>query len=180
MTSSFDERDVEFEGDPVSYALKIAQGKADALKKAPSFPTEDSLLITADTIVYREGFLYHKPKDSEEAKQHLRDLSGRWHSVFSAVTVSYEDRTFSDCCETKILFSKLDENQIESYHQVINPYDKAGGYQIQGLGALVVQKIEGCYFNVLGLPLNTLLDLMKKTGFDLWQELPHMGANQAL
>lgn len=99
----------------------------------------------------------------------LRSLSGRVHRVVTAVAVmrSGEEQGLSACEETKVWFRDLSEGEIEAYVATGEPLDKAGAYGIQGLGALLVERVEGCYFNVVGLPLSTLHRLLRDFGCDL-------------
>lgn len=163
-TSYFDEESVPFSGDPICHALLLSKGKADALY--PQFPT--SYILTADTVVYREGRMYGKPQNLTQAFQWLTELSGNWHSVFTAVTLRHQNNYYQQCPETRILFNPLSPKQIESYLNAIQWDDKAGGYTIQKAGNLVVNRIEGCYYNVIGLPVNAVRHVLNQVGVELW------------
>jgi septum formation protein len=167
IESAFDEHSITFAGDPIAYVKAIAMGKANALHLA--HPRE--IIVTADTIVYCEGKTYGKPRDEADAIATLSELAGRWHSVFTAVAVR---RGVDASClaeETRIQFNPLTPEQIQKYHDQLHLYDKAGSYQIQMAGGLIVRKIEGCYYNAVGLPINTLRLLLKQMGIDLWDHL---------
>lgn len=166
-TSFFDEEAVPFKGDPVEHALTLSKGKADALY--PQFP--NSYILTADTVVYREGRLYGKPQNLTQAFQWLTELAGNWHSVFTAVTLRYQDHYYQQCPETRILFNPLTAEQIERYLNSFQWDDKAGGYTIQKSGSLVVNRIEGCYYNVVGLPVNSVRHVLNQAGVELWDYL---------
>ena len=101
----------------------------------------------------------------------LKILSGQWHSVLTAVAVRKNGQAISNCEETKILFNPLTDEQIELYHQSCHFLDKAGGYAIQKAGSLIISTIDGCYYNVMGLPINTVRELLLKMGIDLWKHM---------
>lgn len=163
----FDEDNVAFDNHPQEYVQILAKGKADSLASQFS----KAMILTADTIVYQDGKIYGKPKDLQEAFEFLKELSGKWHSVFTGLTIIFNGKNFQTWEETKVLFNSLTEKQIKQYHQALACFDKAGGYMIQGAGSLIVNRIEGCYYNVVGLPINALNSLLKQAGIDLWQHL---------
>lgn len=165
VSPNFDEEAVPFHDNPQEYVQILAKGKADSL--AHLFP--DSIVLTADTIVYREGKIYGKPKDEQEAFQYLNELSGKWHSVFTGLTLSQKGQDYLALQETRVLFNTLTNDQIKTYIQMLTCSDKAGGYMIQGAGSLIVKRIEGCYYNVVGLPINALCAVFSQAGIDLWK-----------
>lgn len=167
VSSDFDEESLPFEGDPREYALAIASGKSKAL--LPYY--KNDIIVTADTVVYREGKVYAKPRSLEEAEEFIGELQGQWHQVITAVVVRRGNNRRSCCDETRVLFHPLTAEQIHSYCHAVSPLDKAGGYAIQGKGALIIKRIEGCYYNVMGLSLNALGELLPHFGIDLWQHL---------
>lgn len=167
-TPDFDERSIPFEGNPIAYVNTLAEGKAHSL--AQQFT--DLPILTADTIVYYSGQVYGKPHHEVQAREMLRELSGHWHSVYTGIAVYYQGQMHSRAEETKVLFHTLTEEQIALYQQKLHLYDKAGSYQLQMAGGLIVQKIEGCYYNGIGLPLNTTCQLLKEVAhIDLWSYL---------
>lgn len=166
-SSSFDENSVHYDGDPIAYAAAIAKGKADELY--PRFLQRT--ILTADTVVYCEGKVYGKPHDAEDALSMLAELAGKWQSVFTAVTLRRGHEEFSHTEETRVLMNPLTKEQIKHYCEKMQPYDKAGSYQIQMPGGLIVRQIEGCYYNVVGLPINTVRTLLKSIGIELWDHL---------
>ncbi len=167
IASDFDESLVAFDKDPACYVSTLSQKKGNSLlKKHP-----DKQILSADTVVYCEGKIYNKPIDKAEAKQFLQELSGKWHSVYTALTLSSFSSSETLVEETKILFYPLLEDAIELYLSHINFLDKAGGYAIQQGGSIVVQKIIGCYYNVMGLPIGALRQLLHNQGIDLWKHL---------
>ena len=128
----------------------------------------DSIIISADTVVCSDGEILGKPADREAAALMLKKLSGKCHSVFTGICVMRAKDSFSVCAsvETKVYFKKLSDEKIESYVNTGEPMDKAGAYGIQGQGALLVEKIEGDYFNVVGLPIARLSEILENE-FDL-------------
>jgi septum formation protein len=129
--------------------------------------SSDEIVIGADTIVVLDGKVYGKPVNSEDACRMLKELSGRTHSVWSGVVVLGNSQCFTDAVETRVTLSVLTPAQIQRYVATGEPLDKAGAYAVQGLGAVFVDRIEGCYFNVVGLPLQALSRLLAKAGVDL-------------
>ncbi len=114
---------------------------------------EKDVLITSDTIVWKDGKALGKPKDFEDAKQMLSDLSGQMHEVITSVCFTSKEfqKTVNDV--TKVWFKTLSEEEIDYYLKNYKPFDKAGSYGIQEwIGYIGIEKIEGCYFNVMGLP----------------------------
>lgn len=164
ISSDFDETLVPFRGHPGEFACEVAQHKALALKR--SHP--DATILTADTVVFCEGKLYQKPESLEEAKVMLRELSGKEHQVFTGVCVIKKDTCFCEAEKSLVHFLQLTEPQIEAYHKMVQPLDKAGGYAIQGAGSAIVKRIEGCYYNIMGLPIQLVRRLLLKVGIDLW------------
>ena len=167
VPSSFDEESVVFEGDPARHAMVLSQKKAEVLSM--QFP--DDVIVTADTVVFCDGKLYNKPQDEQEATEFLLELGGRWHQVFTGVTVRKGEEVHTDFGETKLLFHKLSSQQIQKFHAHCYFLDKAGGYAIEKSGNLIVSRIEGCYYNVMGLPINVMQKLLGKLGIDLWDFL---------
>jgi len=163
----FDEAQVIFQDDPAAFAAEVAHRKALCLTE--KFPND--VILTADTIVYRQNRLFLKPETMEEAHGMLRELSGKDHQVFTGVCVAKKNDCFIDAEETRVFFHDLTEPQIRSYHNHFLPLDKAGGYAIQKGGSLIVKRIEGCYYNIMGLPIHTVRRLLLKAGIDLWDYL---------
>jgi septum formation protein len=164
---SFDEDSVPFNGDPEEYVCALSKGKGEALRER--FP--EALILTADTIVFREGKVYGKPKDMDEAIQILSELAGEWHAVYTGVTVQNQGEVLSRAEVTHVLFHSLTLEEIRHYLACTHWRDKAGGYAIQGKGGIIVRKINGCYYNVMGLPLNTVESLLSHFGVELWNHL---------
>lgn len=136
-----------------------------------------SLIIGADTIVWLDNETLAKPVDFNQAQQFLHRLSGATHTVYTGIVVADSDsrQTESCVCATDVTFKQLSSSDMDIYLRSINPYDKAGGYAIQGFGALVVEKINGCYFNVMGLPVSMLDSLMHRFGVSLFDYISTEG-----
>ena len=135
-------------------------------KKAAAFPdklNEDEILITADTIVWIDNIVLNKPVDEFEAKQMLQLLSGKMHQVFTGVCLTTNKSKISFTDETKVYFKSLTEEEILFYIRNYKPFDKAGSYGAQDwLGLIGVEKIEGSYFNVMGLPIHRVYKELQK------------------
>lgn len=124
----------------------------------------ESLVIAADTIVWLEGRILGKPKSDENAAEMLRSLSGRTHEVYTGVTVIKNGTVCSEYEVTSVCFRDISEEEIASYVKTGEPSDKAGAYAAQGLASLFVKKIDGDFFNVMGLPVCRLGEMLKKQG----------------
>lgn len=135
-------------------------------KKAAAYPaklTGKDLLITADTIVWINGMVLNKPSGEFEAKHMLQLLSGKMHSVFTGVCLKTNSKKISFVDETKVWFKELTEEEILFYIRHYKPFDKAGSYGAQDwLGLTSVTKIEGSYFNVMGLPVHRVYEELSK------------------
>jgi len=164
VTPDFDELSVPFVNNPKEYVSTLAKGKSASIQKKHS----EALILTADTIVYKAPKLYNKPCTEAEAFEALTELQGSWHSVFTALSLRYKQEEVHGVEETRVLFNPLTPIMIRHYHSKIHWADKAGGYAIQMGGGLIVNRIEGCYYNVMGLPINTLRSLLKNFGIELW------------
>ena len=124
---------------------------------------DDTLLITADTIVWMNNIVIHKPKNKEEAIQILNQLSGTMHQVITGVFIKTLKKTVKFSVSTDVYFTKLNKNEIDYYIETYKPFDKAGSYGIQEfIGYIGIEKIEGSYFNVMGLPIHKLYSELKK------------------
>lgn len=136
--------------------LYLCQKKADAFQEEL---TDNTIVITADTIVWVEGQVLNKPENFEDAVRMLQLLSGKMHEVFTGVCLRSKNKTRSFYAVTKVYFKNLSQEEIEFYINNYKPYDKAGAYGAQEfIGYIAIEKIEGTYFNVMGLPLKELYD----------------------
>lgn len=124
----------------------------------------DDLILAADTLVVLGEEILGKPVDEADALRMLMKLQGRRHEVHTGLALRFGDRIESDVAVTSVWFRSLDAAECEEYVASGEPLDKAGAYGIQGLGAVLVQRIEGEYFNVMGLPVQLLLSLLARFG----------------
>ena len=145
---------------PRRHAERLAREKASAL----AMRDPDLITIAADTIVVINRKVLGKPVDKEDAARMLAMLSGREHTVITAVAVSRGKKLRSAIEEVKVKFRRLREEEIDAYIATGEPMDKAGAYGIQGYGATIVERVEGDYFAVMGLPLVRLIALMRDVG----------------
>lgn len=140
-----------------------------AIRKARAARVEEGLVIGADTVVICRGRIFGKPRDAAEAVAMLSSLQGTSHQVYTGVAVRrVEDGFLAVGHEvTTVRFRPVTRREIELYVATGEPMDKAGAYAAQGLGAIFIDRIEGCFFNVVGLPLAKLAALMKACGVDI-------------
>lgn len=143
--------------DPAEHARQLALRKC-AAAVAESAPGD--AVIAADTVVFLDGILLEKPCNEAEARAMLRRLSGHTHTVCTGVAVCYKSETRSFVQQTQVTFRPLPDSLIDWYVATGEPMDKAGAYGIQGKGALLVEGICGDYFNVVGLPISSLYQLL--------------------
>lgn len=151
---------INIDEDPVQIAMSLAFEKANNVSQR----YKDKIVIGADTIVTLDNKILGKPKDREEAFSILSKLSGNKHHVITGIAVIKEDEDFKliDCETTTVEFRELSHERINNYIDSKEPFDKAGAYGIQGLGAILVEKIDGCYSNVVGLPLTKIDHILVK------------------
>ncbi|NOY69237.1 MAG: septum formation inhibitor Maf [Deltaproteobacteria bacterium] len=161
VTSGIEE--LQADGDiPGKYAAGLSRAKA--LAVCENF--ENAWVIGADSIVVIDGQILEKPDDRVHAKQMLSMLSGRTHIVITGYTIACHARNhlFTDIVETGVTFKKLNKAEIDWYTRTPEPYDKAGGYAIQGTGAFIVKSISGSYTNVVGLPVCEVVEHLYANG----------------
>jgi septum formation protein len=138
----------------------LARLKAEAFRNKL---VENEVAITSDTIVVLNDNLLVKPKDKAEAYDMIRKLSEKMHQVYTAVCVTSTEKQVCFTDESKVYFKKLDKEEIEYYIERYHPYDKAGGYGIQDwIGYIAIDKIEGSYYTIMGLPTHKLYDVLKE------------------
>lgn len=154
----------QLEGGPADKAKQLAYRKAAEIAGG----TREGLVLGADTIVVVDDVIFGKPADEADAFRMLRELSGREHSVITGLALidpaSGRGRTGHE--ETRVRFASLSDSDINAYIRTGEPFDKAGAYALQGRGALLVEGIEGCYSNVVGLPIMRLRKMLAEFGFD--------------
>ena len=122
-------------------------------------------ILAADTVVVCDDQILGKPASAQEASSMLRSISGRSHEVLTGVCLTHSGQYWSEVCMTRVQFSELSAAEIEAYVASGEPLDKAGAYGIQGTGARFIDRIEGCYFNVVGLPVSLVYRMMLKSGY---------------
>ena len=151
--------------DPCERVSALAAIKGRAVKAQVG---DDCLIVASDTLVFAEGEFLGKPHDKSDARRMIGMLSGRAHSVVSGLYLAFGGKEYMGAGETRVIFDEMTDAEIEDYINSPEPYDKAGGYAVQGLASLYVSGIEGDYFNVVGLPVNLLYKALKgEFGIDI-------------
>jgi septum formation protein len=145
---------------PIACVERLARAKARRI--ATGEP--DALVIAADTIVVIDDHILNKPVDTNDARRMLRTLQGRRHDVYTAVCVTRAGREAAGVEDTGVWFRALDDQAIDAYIATGEPMDKAGAYGIQGYGATIVERVDGDFFTVVGLPLVRLTRLLAEIG----------------
>ena len=134
---------------PIDYVRRLARAKAEA-----AWERSDEIVLGADTIVVIDDHVLEKPADAADARAMLRLLSGRDHTVITGICLLHDDGVIVDHASTEVRFPPITDSEIAEYVASGEPMDKAGAYAIQGLASKFVEKVDGCYFNVMGLPLS--------------------------
>jgi len=149
--------------------MQLAKKKAQEVFNKLGEDSKQSLVIAADTVVYIEGLILGKPSNEDEAFWMLRKINGKWHSVYTGVCIidGQWERILAEYEKTNVYIKHMTDEEILRYISTKEPFDKAGAYAIQGFGSLIVEKIEGCFYNVVGLPLYRLNIMLQKLGYDL-------------
>ncbi|MBX7055148.1 MAG: Maf family protein [Pyrinomonadaceae bacterium] len=151
--------ETEREGElPADYVRRLAIEKAEAV--ADVYP--GSIVLGADTTVVIDDMIIAKPVDLDDARRMLRLLSGRWHEVLTGVAVVREGDTLSDIQRTRVRFAEMSEAEINHLAMRGDPLDKAGAYAVQAQAALFIEGIDGDYWNVVGLPVKLVYDMVLK------------------
>lgn len=153
--------DESFSGRPSETVMEISRRKAAAVAARHS----DSIIIAADTLVFADGAL-GKPHTPERAKEMLRSLAGNWHHVYTGITVinTRSGRILRNVDKTRVHLVPMTEQEIDAYVATGEPLDKAGAYGIQGMGGMFVNRIDGSYSNVVGLPMSMLRIMLAQVG----------------
>jgi septum formation protein len=145
-------------GEPAgSLVERLAEEKARAVARS----TED-IVLGADTVVCLDDEILGKPTNDDDARRMLRLLSGREHWVYTGICILANGQTIRDIARTRVSFERMGENEIEEYTRSGEPRDKAGAYAIQGLGSRFVRSIQGCYQNVVGLPVSLVYRYLRE------------------
>lgn len=147
---------------PAAYVTRLACAKALAVDR------DDRPVLGADTAVVLDGEIFGKPADAVDAARMLRALSGREHEVCSAVAVVAGDRCDHRCVTVRVRMRALDDDEIAAYTRTGEPLDKAGAYAVQGRAAAFVERVDGSYTAVVGLPLYEALALLQAAGISAW------------
>ena len=150
-------QEVRFEKEPpVDFVRRIAEEKARAILLPP-----DDVVLGADTVVSLDNEVFGKPSDAGDATRMLRLLSGRDHWVHTGICILSKNHRIVDSASTRVFFTPLTEGEVEEYTRSGEPLDKAGAYAIQGWASRFVLRIEGCYHNVVGLPVSLVYQHLK-------------------
>jgi len=154
-------------GSPQEHVIENALGKACSVAAR----YKNALVIGADTVVVFKRKVLGKPKDNKEAVSFLRMLQGNTHAVYTGLALidTRKNKTLTGYVKTLVTMRTLNEQELKAYLALINPLDKAGAYAIQGPGAIVVEKIDGCYYNVVGFPIAKLEEMLLSLWFSLFQ-----------
>ncbi len=146
--------------EPVETVTKLAKLKGESM----SIRANNEVILTADTVVAFQNNIFGKPRDEEEAYRMISALSGNRHDVYTGVMIRSLENAILFTVKTEVEFWNLSDNEIRTYVHTREPYDKAGAYGIQGIGALLVKSINGDYFNVVGLPLSKTVRELRNFG----------------
>ncbi len=166
VPGDLDEENADISGTPAQKAEQLAYLKAKDVARGKS-----GIILGADTIVVCDDEIFGKPADAEDARRMLWKLSGREHQVITGIALidTAAGRESTGHETTKVRFSSLSDKEIEAYIESGEPYGKAGAYAIQGRAALFVESLDGCYSNVVGLPISKLYRLLKDFGITLYE-----------
>lgn len=159
---------------PAQTVCELARQKAQA--KAKQHP--EALVIGGDTIVVLNQAVFGKPADKADAHRMLSALQGTTHQVYSGLSVIYQSRIETGFLATDVTFKPMSAELISRYIETGEPMDKAGAYAIQGYGSLNIERINGCYFNVVGMSLYLLNELFQRHGLPLLQHSPNVTRKQ--
>ena len=161
MPAEIDEDDIDI-NDPAEFVTSLALAKAETIAAKLD---EKAVILGSDTTVVIDGKMINKPADKDEAFRMLKTLSGRTHTVYTGIALveSVSGRFVTDLQKTDVHFRELDDDEIKAYIDTGSPMDKAGAYGIQDdFGAVFVDNIEGCYYNIVGLPLELFYRKLKE------------------
>jgi len=142
---------------PETYVKRVAAEKATAAEAGPS-----DIVLGADTVVVADGQIFGKPADQADAVRMLEMLSGREHTVLTGICLRHGNETVLDVAETRVWFLPLTRSELDEYVATGEPLDKAGAYAIQGLASKFIQRIEGSYANVVGLPIELVCEYLRR------------------
>lgn len=163
------------EGVPQRPWVKWVQDVACRKAEAALDHNLSNIILAADTVVVHQEEVLGKPANQQDAYRMLKSLSGLEHQVITGICVIHYSKQnflkyYQDAAITRVFFKDLSEREIKYYLATEEPMDKAGAYGIQGMGGLLVERIEGCYYNVVGLPLVKTMDILRKCGIEILGE----------
>ncbi len=151
--------------DPVDFVILCSYEKAKSVLK-----NENQLLISADTIVYVDRKIVGKPLDKRDGYRIMKMLSGKKHSVYTGITLTYKDKVLSDYTKTEVFFRKIFDKELKWYLENASFLDKAGGYAVQEEASIFIERIDGDFFNVVGFPIFLFSKMFKKiTKMDIFE-----------
>jgi septum formation protein len=161
------EEDMTLKLSPKKLVMTLAHGKA----KEVAGRVKEGIVIGVDTIVFFKGKKLGKPKSKEHAFKMLKSFSGKWQSVYSGVAMidCGTGKEIKDCEITKVKFRKMCDEEIKKYIATGEPMDKAGAYGMHGLASIFIEKINGCFFNVVGFPIHNIYKNLTKMGVDIFE-----------
>lgn len=149
-----------------TFLRRVTISKGEAICKEEFY---DTPIISADTIVLCENRLIGKPVDRAEASEFLKILSDNVHEVWTGVSIRYRGTPYYDYARTRVVFAEISDEELRCYLDNEDYLDKAGAYAIQGRASVFVKKIDGCYFNVMGFPLNLFYNMLKEIGIHIYR-----------
>jgi len=169
MNSHVDESLINY-NNPVRLVSELAKLKANAIANQAN---NNQIVLGADTVVVYKHHILGKPNSSDDVYDYLRKLSNKCHKVITAIALhDIENKTyFVKHCVTKVCFKPITDEDIKGYIETHEPFDKAGAYAIQGIGSTFVKWIKGDYYNVMGLPITTLLEGLSQLGYHYFKDL---------
>jgi len=153
-----------FQEKPEALVKRLAEEKSQAIKNSV-IP-----VLGSDTLGTINNELLIKPKDFQHAKSMLQKISGEWHDILTAVSITYLDTTKTIVNNNRVLFREITNDEIQAYWNTGEPHDKAGAYAIQGIAACFIEKIEGSYSGIMGLPLFETSQLLEQFGISIMQK----------
>ncbi|WP_100934069.1 Maf-like protein [Candidatus Chlamydia corallus] len=166
IAPDFDERQINYSGDPIAYTQELAIRKAYAVSELRSH--SDCIIITGDTIVVYEDRIFNKPQDKMEAVGMLKTLRNQTHEVITSIVLLHNQKLLKGSESSQISFTMIPDHRLESYIDTVGTLNNCGAYDICNGGGLILQKIHGCLYNVQGLPIQTLKYLLEEFNIDLW------------
>ncbi len=153
---------------PAEYVCRLAEAKARVARGQLRASDADCRVLAADTTIAIDGDIIGKPADSVDCRRILARLSARQHQVLTAVALAWQDRVATRLSQNRVSFRALSESEVEAYCACDEPMDKAGAYAIQGKAAVFVERLEGSYSAVMGLPLYETAELLQRAEIELF------------